>query len=616
MDDVTTIERPRVMLPAEAPLAMPEQDLRAAAPRAATPGNAMLWRRIFVIGGAVLLTAFLTAEMSRVLGLARWTTVGGLLTALYAVLLIWIALAFTTALGGVISVLTRERGLLRDGDGAHRPATRTALLVPVHNEDVAALARSIGAMRAALHDSGAGDAFDIFILSDTTDGATRDAERALVQDLRARRGPAVFHRLRAQNTARKAGNIADWVRRFGGAYEQFLILDADSLMEAGTLLALVAIMERNPRAGLVQTLPLLEGGQTLFARLQQFASQVYGPIFARGIAWWHGGDSNYWGHNAMIRTRAFAENAGLPELDGAAPFGGAILSHDFVEAALMRRAGWSIHLLPQLGGSFERGPPTLDDLSVRDRRWFQGNLQHVSVVGAARLHPLSRFHMVSGIAAYACAPLWLMFLLIGLLTAVQSSLLRPDYFPEGYALFPVWPVFDDQRAVWVLAGTMLLLLAPKIIGLCVFLASAQRPRGVAATLRFAGSAVIEILASALLSPVTMLTQSAQWVGVLRGRDAGWKPQRRDGGGARLGPMARRMWAHVGMGLALGGAALLIDPLLCLWMLPVVAGLLLAPVLSVATSSVALSDRLRDAGLFVTPSDLAPGPVLRQARAGN
>lgn len=610
MDGMTPGQAADEILPAEAPLDMPVQDLRHHARSVARPVNRrMAWRRALVLGGALGITGFATAEMSLVLGLARWTVTGALLTLLYALLLFWIALAFTTVLAGAVALL---RAAPRPSDAA-APAGRTALLMPVCHEAVPALHATLVAMRAGLLHHGAADAFDIFVLSDSREPGTVAQERALVRDLRAMPGPRVWYRRRRDNEGRKAGNIAEWVRRFGAAYDHFLVLDADSVMEAGTLVALVGMMARDPRAGLLQTLPVLEGAQTPFAQLQQFASVVHGPVLAHGVAWWHGDESNYWGHNALIRTAAFAAAAGLPVLPGRRPFGGEILSHDFVEAALLRRAGWSVRLVPALAGSHERGPPTLADMAQRDRRWFQGNLQHATVVAARGLHPMSRLHMVSGIAAYASAPLWLLFLLLGLVATAQARLLRPIYFPDTHSLFPQWPVFDGERAVWVLAGTMLLLLAPKIIGLALALLRAPYRRGAPGTLRFLAGAAIEILVSALLSPITMLTQSAQWIGVLRGVDGGWGAQRRTGGGARLSDAIRATWAQVLLGLALTAAALSIDPMLCLWMWPVLVGLVLAPVLVAVTSSLRLGSWLRARRLFETEADIAAGPVLRHVR---
>ena len=237
-------------------------------------------------------------------------------------------------------------------------------------------------------------------------------------------------------------------------------------MRGDTLVSLVVAMEAHPDVGLIQTLPIITGGTTLFARMQQFAGRVYGPVIAHGIAWWHGAEGNYWGHNALIRTVAFAEQAGLPELRGRKPFGGHIMSHDFIEAALMRRGGWAIHMMPGLEGSYEESPPSLMDLAVRDRRWCQGNLQHMAVLPARGLHWVSRMHLLTGIGSYITAPLWLLFLLSGILIALQARFIPPDYFPgAGKALFPQWPVIDPVRAMWVFIGTMGLLLVPKLLGM-------------------------------------------------------------------------------------------------------------------------------------------------------
>ena len=243
-----------------------------------------------------------------------------------------------------------------------------------------------------------------------------------------------------------------------------VILDADSLMTGEALVQLVAAMEAHPQVGLIQTLPLVVNRHTLFARAQQFAARVYGPVIAAGVAYWHRGDSSYWGHNAIIRTRAFIAHAGLPDLPGQPPFGGPILSHDFVEAALLRRAGWKVYLVPEITGSYEESPPSLLDFADRDRRWCQGNLQHSRLLTARGLYWLSRLHLVLGIMSYLASPIWLLFIILGLLLALQAHFLRPEYFPQEFALFPTWPVFDPERAVRLFSGTMGVLLAPKLFG--------------------------------------------------------------------------------------------------------------------------------------------------------
>lgn len=596
------------LLPPGSPMAMPAQDFsRAPEPMVARRPSAprLMWlRRLLVIGGALALTGLATSEMWQVLGLSRWSLMGVVMTAIFAMLFLWIALSFTSALAGLASM-----GWASDPLGLRsavpRLRSRTALLMPVYNESVPHWRATIAAMRASFEAAGASEHFDIFVLSDTTDPAIRDAEGEAAIALGQAAGPAVFYRHRPENTGRKAGNIEEWVRRFGGGYEQFLILDADSLMEAGTVIGLSSAMERHPDVGLIQTLPLLHGGETFFARLQQFAGQVYGPLIAQGLAWWSGADGNYWGHNAMIRTRAFAGAAGLPRLPGRKPFGGEILSHDFVEAALMRRAGWAIHMAPLLPGSYEQGPPTLPDLAVRDRRWCQGNLQHSAVIGTAGLHPLSRLHMATGIAAYLSAPFWLGFLILGLAVSLQAHFVRPEYFPKTHALFPQWPVVDPERALWVFAGTFLLLLAPKFMAIAALMLTRRGSGG----LRLLAGGLLEILMSSLLSPVTMLTQAQQVVGILLGRDGGWATQRREGEAITFRAALRLARAQLVLGVVLAALALAINPLLAAWMAPVLVGLLAAPWLIAWTASAEIGARLRARGLLAVPTEEAPSGVL-------
>ena len=448
---------------------MPTQSLRQTSKRTsqfASSPRAMGLRRFVVIGGAIVMTGFGAREMYSVLAVNGATPLAFVMLALFVALFAWIALSFTSAIAGFISVIAGGGKWLLGPETL--PCSRTALLMPTYNESPIRIMAGLEAIDEELRGRSASDWFDIFILSDTTNPEAWIEEEKAFLDLRDRTKGAgrIFYRHRAKNTARKAGNIAEWVGRFGGAYPQFLILDADSVMRGDTLIALVGAMEAHPDVGLIQTLPIITGGTTLFARMQQFAGRVYGPVIAHGIAWWHGAEGNYWGHNALIRTRAFAEQAGLPELRGRKPFGGHIMSHDFIEAALMRRGGWAIHMMPGLEGSYEEGPPSLMDLAVRDRRWCQGNLQHMAVLPARGLHWISRMHLMTGIGSYTTAPMWLLFLLSGVLIALQARFIPPDYFPSGgKSLFPQWPVIDPIRAMWVFIGTMGLLLVPKLLGI-------------------------------------------------------------------------------------------------------------------------------------------------------
>ncbi|MBN8929037.1 MAG: glucan biosynthesis glucosyltransferase H [Rhodospirillales bacterium 69-11] len=603
-------------LPDPAPLPMPTQSLWHAPPRRGrlpSSPRAIGLRRFLVIGPAIALTAFGGEEMYRVLAVNGLTPLAVLMLALFLALFAWIALSFTSALAGFVSLVARRRSrLMRDA----APATRTALLMPTYNESPHRVMAGLQAIAESLQATGAADRFDIFILSDTTNPDVWIEEEAAFLRLRGAMGdqPRIFYRRRAKNTARKAGNIADWVTRFGGAYPQFLILDADSVMAGDTLLQLVATMEAHPDVGLVQTLPIITGGSTFFARMQQFAGRVYGPLIAHGIAWWHGAEGNYWGHNALIRTQAFAENGGLPELRGRKPFGGHILSHDFVEAALIRRGGWAVHMLPALRGSYEESPPSLTDLAIRDRRWCQGNLQHAAVLPARGLHWVSRLHLLTGIGSYVTAPLWLAFLLCGILISLQARFITPDYFPAGKSLFPQWPVIDPVRAMWVFIGTMALLLIPKLLGTFAVLLRGPERRGCGGTIRLLASVILETIVAGLLAPVVMLTQSTDVIAILLGRDSGWNAQRRDDGSIPLRETARAYRRHTLLGLALAGIAWAVSPSLAIWMTPVILGLALAIPLAALTGQRKVGLALRRLGLLRIPEEMAPPPELARAMA--
>ncbi|MDB5370220.1 MAG: glucan biosynthesis glucosyltransferase [Roseomonas sp.] len=609
-------------LPAEAPLDMPVQSLRGRPQRRAgglpsrpvAPGL----RRLLVIGGAVGLTLFAALEMSLVLNSGRPTVLEALVLVLFVVLFAWIALSFVSALCGFFRLIAgpdRRLGIAPDGPPP-LPGTRTALLMPTYNEDPSRVMAGLQSIHASLVAAGAVDRFDIFILSDSTDPAAWIAEEAAFLDLRRRTGDDthIFYRRRPKNTERKAGNISEWVRRFGGAYPQMLILDADSVMEADTILRLADAMERHEDVGLIQTLPIITGGSTLFARMQQFAGRVYGPLIAEGIAWWHGAEGNYWGHNAIIRTAAFASAAGLPELQGRKPWGGHIMSHDFIEAALMRRAGWAIHMVPWLRGSYEESPPSLMDLAVRDRRWCQGNLQHMAVLPARGLHWVSRLHLMTGIGSYITAPIWLFFLGTGILLSLQARFIRPEYFPAGPTLFPEWPTVDPVRAMWLFIGTMALLLAPKLMAWIALLFHRRDRVGCGGAFRTLVSILIETVLAGLLAPVTMLTQSSDVMSILMGRDSGWSAQRRDDGSMPFGQIVKLYWRHTVFGLVFGGIAWLVSPYLALWMSPVVLGLALAIPLAWLTARKDLGLGLKRLGLLLVPEETDTPRVLTQAVA--
>ncbi|WP_419760139.1 glucans biosynthesis glucosyltransferase MdoH [Acidisoma sp.] len=608
-------------LPPEVPLAMPVQSLGVSPPHARRPVTSprgIALRRLFVIGGAVAMTAAGGWQMYRVLNGNGPSILGIVVLVLFLALFAWVALAFMSAVGGFIAAISGGGlglGITRDGP-LPELASRTALLMPTYNESPGRVMAAVLAIHESLAATGLGAMFDIFILSDTTDPDVWIAEEAAFLALRARAGAGarqIFYRRRPKNTERKSGNLAEWVRRFGGAYPQMLTLDADSLMEGATIVRMAAAMERHPGVGLIQTLPVIVNGTTLFARMQQFAGRVYGPLIAQGITWWHGSEGNYWGHNAIIRTQAFAEQAGLPHLPGRKPFGGAILSHDFVEAALMRRGGWAIHMVPGLAGSFEESPPSLTDVAIRDRRWCQGNLQHIGVLPARGLNWISRLHLLMGIGSYVTSPLWLCFLLAGVLISLQSRFVLPQYFGTSKSLFPRWPHVDPILAKWVFIATMAVLLAPKLLAYILLLFDGPLRRGCGGAVRALLSLLLETLLGGLIAPVAMLIQTEGVMQILGGRDSGWNAQQRDGAAVPLRIIWRQYWRFMVFGVVLALAAYAVSPALFLWMTPVLAGLVLAVPLVMLTGSQGLGLGLKRLGLLsITEERAASGVMVRAA----
>jgi membrane glycosyltransferase len=566
--------------------------------------------RLLVFGGGLALTIYGGHEMYRVVEVGGVTALEWVLLILFVANFSWIALAFAGALAGFLWLLLLSP---KQPEPPGALQHRTAVVMPVYNESPARVFGAVAAMIEQVDASGLGQAFDWFLLSDTTDPEIFVAEEQLFLAIREKHGypSRLYYRHRPKNLNRKSGNIEDFVTRWGGRYEHMVVLDADSLMSGQTIVALAAAMEADPDSGIIQTLPLIVNRNTLFARLQQFAARIYGPVIAAGVSITMGRDGNYWGHNAIIRTKAFAAHCGLPVLRGRPPFGGHILSHDFVEAALIRRAGYAVYMLPELGGSYEECPPSLIDLSVRDRRWCQGNLQHSRVLPAKGLHPMSRQHLVTGIMAYAASPLWLAQLIVGLLIVVQASYVKPEYFPVAFTLFPAWPRFDPERSLHLFAITMAILLLPKLLGLILALIKRPARRGAGGALRLIASAAVEIIMSALLAPIMMLIQTGHVMHFVFGFDTGWDPQRRDDGSIPFKAIIARHLSHVALGFVTLIGGLLISPSLVAWMSPTILGLILAIVLSWGTGLRSVGLALRRAGLLMTPEEhQAPAVVAR------
>lgn len=532
------------------------------------------------------------------------------LLGLQVVLFVWIALSFWTATIGLL------RRWSRTGDPTgptHAvPAieidVRTAILLPVYNEDPHRVFAGLRAIYESLQVTGHGEAFDFFVLSDTTDPDLWLAEELAWARLnQAVRGPSrIYYRHRPENIRRKAGNIADFCTRWGPAYRYMVVLDADSVMNGDTLVEMVRRMQQDSDIGILQVPPTPVNRVSVFARCQQFAARVYGPVFLEGFAWWSHMDGNYWGHNAIIRVDAFTQFCGMSNLPGAAPLGGEILSHDFVEAALMRRAGLKVCLAHDLEGSYEECPPTLVDYAQRDQRWCQGNMQHIRLVISRGMHAVSRLHFGLGAMSYLSSPLWLLFLVLSFVSVAFSDSLAGQ----------LWRESSGERAWWaggVFAATMALLLLPKLWGFLLLLRDPVQLAACGGAAKAGASILIETLVSILVAPIMMLFHSAFVVNTFLGRRVHWNAQPRGERGLSIAAAMAAHWKQTVAGVVVLALAWLLAPALLLWLSPVLAGLILSVPLSMLLSSVRMGQALARSRLMLTPDETSAPEVLRRHR---
>lgn len=519
------------------------------------------------------------------------------------------------AMGGMLGLLAFRRAPPLPLPEAPEPIRgMTAILVPVYNEDPVTVFARVAAMDASLAALGLTEKYHFAILSDTRSEEIAARERLWFLRLLAERGGEgrFFYRRRAVNTGKKAGNIEDFFERSGAAYDYALILDADSLMEGATIAEMTRRVEADPKLGLLQSLPKVIGASSRFGRAMQFSASFYSPVFACGLAVMQGHTGPFWGHNAMVRVQAFVQSCGLPQLRGDPPFGGHILSHDYVEAALLARAGWSVRLDEDIEGSFEEGPENIVDYAKRDRRWCQGNLQHSRLLLAPGLRSWSRFVFLQGILAYIAPLFWLGFIAASIAAIVFAP--TPDYFPDPYQqLFPIFPHNETSKAVELGIGIFGLLVLPKLL-IALHAWVLGRGRGFGGGGTALRSTLTELLLSSLIAPVMLMYQTRAVAQVVLGLDGGWPPNNRgDGTMSVAEAWAASRW------IALTGAAGLIfvwwlTPVLVAWLLPVGLPMLFAPQIIAWSSQT--SGKLRKPAregaappLFTVPSELAPSPVI-------
>ena len=480
---------------------------------------------------------------------------------------------------------------------------RTAVVMPIAEEPVDRVFAGLRAIYNSLARTGALAHFDFFVLSDSNNPDTwvRE-EEAWARWCRDVNGfGKIFYRRRRVRLERKAGNVADFCRRWGRHYRYMIMLDADSIMSGESLVRLVQMMERHPDAGMIQTAPVAVNRRSLLARIQQFSGRVYGPMFAAGLHFWQLGDGQYWGHNTIIRIAPFMDHCALPRLPGKPPLGGEILSHDFVEAALMGRAGWTLWLAFDLGGSYEEVPSTLLEEMKRDRRWCQGNLQHLRLLFSEGLFGAHRALFLNGALSYVSAGLWFCFLGLSTAEAIADAMREPDYFPHGASLFPEWPVWRPDWALALLAVTGLILFLPKLLSVLLIALNGQL-RFYGGLFRLTLSVLLEILFSSLSAPIRMVFHTRFVLANLLGRTVTWRSQNREDNQTGW----REATRHHGLDSLFASAWALalywLNPDYFWWVTPIVIALILAVPLSVLTSRVSLGDGMRRAGLFLIPEE--------------
>jgi len=576
------------------------------------------WRIFLFYSSALVLTGLVSMLFADLIWRSGWSVSGLCLMALFVVLFLLTAVGCVHGVFGFVVRMLGGNGRFERGQD-HRSKSlegiSTALIFPIYNEEIARVYEGLRATFESLERTGQLQRFDFFILSDSTDpDKWIEEERRwfeLIRELDAL--GRIYYRRRALNEAKKSGNVRDFLSSWGRRYRYFVVFDADSVMRGETIVELVKRMEASPATGLIQTVPALVEAESLFGRIQQFANRLYAPVFIAGLDFWAQGFGNYWGHNAVIRTEAFMQCCDLPQLPGRKPFGGQILSHDFVEAALLLRERWQVWFACDLEGSYEEAPQTIIDNAAREQRWCQGNLQHAMVILAKGLRGVSRIHLAMGILGYLASPLWLLFLLTfyWMLWYKQYTGLS-DITVHNFT--PFIHLSGPQHAFFIFVICMAVLFLPKVLALVDLAMDRDRRRAFGGILNAVGGAVGETAFSTLHAPILMLWHTKFVLVALFGFDTGWGPQKRTAVGVGWLEATKRLALHTVIGLFWGVAVWRLDHRTFWWFAPVVAGMVLSIPLSVLTSRANLGTRARASGLFLTPEETRPPLELAGLRA--
>jgi membrane glycosyltransferase len=560
-------------------------------------------RRLVFLGFNLVLFGLALIPMISLLARQGWDPLRLLLWLIFIPLIAQVVFGFTLAATGFV-LLRRGGDPIRINRltpaGAPSELAATAIVMPIFNEDVERVFQGLRTIYESVEKTGRGQAFDFFILSDSNDPNHWIAEEMAWLNLCKQVGGfgRVFYRKRRVSLHHKSGNIADFCRRWGDSYRYMIVLDADSVMSGPTCVRLAELMEANPRTGIIQTNPRLALGQTLLQRIMQFGAQLCTPLYAAGMNFWQFDSGNYWGHNAIVRLKPFMKYCAIPELPESGPFGRRVFSHDTIEAALMRRAGYAVWFAYDLAGSYEESPPHLLASLQRDRRWCFGNLQHLWFLFGRGLRPASRLHLLNGIMAYLSSPLWLLFLALSTLLAI----LEPGFADSKSS-------FQAVHGRLLFAGIMFLLLTPKALGVLLLWRS-PRLAALGGRGRILLSALGEAAFSIIIAPILMLFYTRFVCAALLGSQATWKPQARGGDELGFGPVWSLHLGHTLLALGWLGVLAWLKPVFLPWMIPVFFGLFVAVPLTRLTASLAAGRWARIRKLFLTFEEAEPPPELQ------
>ena len=560
-------------------------------------------RRIVVATLNICTYVALLVWIAQVLGVGGWSAIDIAIFVCFAIAAPWSVLGVWNAILGVWLLHGRRdaRALTAPyadaGEASESLQLRTAIMMTIRNEDPARAFARIEIVKQSLDRTGEGAAFGWFILSDTTDLNVAAREFEAFERWRAAH-PAdaerMIYRRRATNEGFKAGNVRDFCARWGADYEFMLPLDADSLMTGESIVRLVRIAQAHPKLGILQSLVVGAPSTSAFARIFQFGMRHGMRPYAMGSAYWAGDCGPFWGHNALVRIAPFMAHCDLPALPGKPPFGGQILSHDQIEAVLMRRAGYEVRVLPEECGSYEDNPPTLLEFTRRDLRWCQGNLQYLRLLGIKGIEPMSRFQLVWAIAMFLGLPAW---------TAIIGLSALKQFDGETAATFPA------ASAAGLYVVFLAMFLAPKLAG---FLDIALTPGGLkryGGALRFFAGAVVEILFSFLLGAVSTFRTTLFMFGLLFGRSVMWNGQSRDAHSLSFATAFGGLWPQLAFGLVVCGLFWRVSMDLLVWSLPLAAGYLLAIPFAMATASPWLGKKLAQSRICGLPEEFAPPPEI-------